>query len=73
LILATNVAETSLTIPRIACVIDSGVARISRWSPGKGVQRLLVEPVSQASARQRKVVADGFVMAFVSGSMKRRI
>ncbi len=54
LILATNVAETSLTIPRIACVIDSGIARISRWSSGKGVQRLLVEPVSQASARQRK-------------------
>jgi ATP-dependent helicase HrpA len=54
LILATNVAETSLTIPRIACVIDSGVARVSRWSPGRGVQRLQVEPVSQASARQRK-------------------
>ena len=54
LILATNVAETSLTIPRIACVIDSGVARVNRWSPGKGVQRLQVEPVSQASARQRK-------------------
>lgn len=54
LILATNVAETSLTIPRIACVIDSGVARVNRWSPGKGVQRLQVEPVSKASARQRK-------------------
>ncbi|GAA5121830.1 ATP-dependent RNA helicase HrpA [Luteolibacter yonseiensis] len=54
LILATNVAETSLTIPRIACVVDSGVARVSRWSPAKGVQRLQVEPVSQASARQRK-------------------
>lgn len=54
LILATNVAETSLTIPRIACVIDSGVARVARWSPGRGVQRLQVEPVSQASARQRK-------------------
>ena len=54
LILATNVAETSLTIPRIACVIDSGLARVNRWSPGKGVQRLQIEPVSQASARQRK-------------------
>ena len=54
LILATNVAETSLTIPRIACVVDSGVARVNRWSPGKGVQRLQIEPVSQASARQRK-------------------
>ncbi len=54
LVLATNVAETSLTIPRIACVVDSGVARVSRWSPGKGVQRLQIEPVSRASARQRK-------------------
>lgn len=53
IILATNVAETSLTIPRIACVIDSGVARVSRWSPARGVQRLQIEPVSQASARQR--------------------
>ena len=54
IVLATNVAETSLTIPRIACVIDTGLARVSRWSPGRGVQRLQVEPVSQASARQRK-------------------
>lgn len=54
LILATNVAETSLTIPRIACVIDSGLARVNRWSAAKGVQRLQIEPVSQASARQRK-------------------
>jgi len=54
LILATNVAETSLTIPRIACVVDSGIVRMSRWSPARGVQRLQIEPVSQASARQRK-------------------
>lgn len=54
IILATNVAETSLTIPRIACVVDSGLARVNRWSPGRGVQRLQIEPVSQASARQRK-------------------
>jgi ATP-dependent helicase HrpA len=53
-ILATNVAETSLTIPRISCVIDSGEARVSRWSPGRSIQRLQIEPVSQASARQRK-------------------
>jgi len=53
-ILATNVAETSLTIPRITSVVDSGVARVSRWSPTRGVQRLQIEPVSQASARQRK-------------------
>ncbi|WP_411826139.1 ATP-dependent RNA helicase HrpA [Luteolibacter sp. AS25] len=54
LVLATNVAETSLTIPRIACVLDTGLARVSRWNAAKGVQRLMVEPVSQASARQRK-------------------
>ncbi|QTN31082.1 ATP-dependent RNA helicase HrpA [Akkermansiaceae bacterium] len=54
IVLATNVAETSLTIPRIACVIDSGLARVSRWSAGRGVQRLQIEPVSRASARQRK-------------------
>ena len=54
LVLATNVAETSLTIPRIVCVVDSGLARVSRWSPGRGVQRLQVEEVSQASSRQRK-------------------
>ena len=54
IILATNVAETSLTIPRISCVIDSGLARVSRYSPGRGIQRLHIEPVSQAAARQRK-------------------
>lgn len=54
IILATNVAETSLTIPRIVSVVDSGLARVSRWSPARGVQRLQIEPVSQASARQRK-------------------
>ena len=54
IVLATNVAETSLTIPRIACVLDSGLARVSRWNAAKGVQRLQVEAVSQASARQRK-------------------
>ena len=54
IVLATNVAETSLTIPRIACVIDSGLARVSRWNPGKGVQRLQIEDISRASSRQRK-------------------
>ncbi len=52
-VLATNVAETSLTIPGIVYVVDSGLARISRWSPVRGVQRLHVETVSTASARQR--------------------
>lgn len=54
IVLATNVAETSLTIPGIAYVIDSGVARVSRWNPNRQIQRLQVEKVSQASARQRK-------------------
>ncbi len=54
IVLATNVAETSLTIPRIRCVVDTGLARVSRWLPGRGVQRLQVEPISRASARQRK-------------------
>lgn len=53
-ILATNVAETSLTIPGIRFVIDSGLARVSRHDPGSGIQRLQIEPVSQASARQRR-------------------
>lgn len=53
IVLATNVAETSLTIPGIIYVIDSGVARISRYLPGRQIQRLQIEPISQASARQR--------------------
>ncbi|WP_150303758.1 ATP-dependent RNA helicase HrpA [Pseudomonas saliphila] len=53
-VLATNVAETSLTVPGILYVIDPGEARISRYSPRSKVQRLPVEAVSQASANQRK-------------------
>ncbi|SDR89692.1 ATP-dependent helicase HrpA [Halopseudomonas sabulinigri] len=53
-VLATNVAETSLTVPGIVYVIDPGEARISRYSPRSKVQRLPVEAVSQASANQRK-------------------
>ncbi|MEY8673086.1 ATP-dependent RNA helicase HrpA [Francisella philomiragia] len=52
-ILATNVAETSLTVPRIKYVIDSGLARISRYSYRTKVQRLPIEKISQASANQR--------------------
>nr|WP_244247043.1 ATP-dependent RNA helicase HrpA [Nocardioides euryhalodurans] len=52
-VLATNVAETSLTVPGIRYVIDTGVARISRYSSRTKVQRLPVEPISQASANQR--------------------
>ncbi|MDK3255615.1 ATP-dependent RNA helicase HrpA [Blastococcus capsensis] len=53
IVLATNVAETSLTVPGIRYVIDPGAARISRYSHRTKVQRLPIEPVSQASARQR--------------------
>ncbi len=53
IILATNVAETSLTVPGIKYVIDSGYARISRYSWRAGVQRLPIEKISQASANQR--------------------
>lgn len=52
--LATNVAETSLTVPGIKYVVDPGTARISRYSHRLKVQRLPIEPVSQASANQRK-------------------
>lgn len=53
IVLATNVAETSLTVPRIKFVIDAGLARIGRYSHRNRVQRLPIEPVSQASANQR--------------------
>ena len=53
-VLATNVAETSLTIPGIVYVVDAGLARINRYDPRTGVSQLLVEPVSRASADQRK-------------------
>ncbi|MBC7855229.1 MAG: DEAD/DEAH box helicase, partial [Pirellulaceae bacterium] len=54
IVLATNVAESSLTVPGIRYVVDTGTARISRYSPRSKVQRLPIEPVSQASADQRK-------------------
>ncbi|KIZ19609.1 ATP-dependent RNA helicase HrpA [Streptomyces natalensis] len=54
IVLATNVAETSLTVPGIKYVVDPGMARISRYSFRTKVQRLPIEPVSQASANQRK-------------------
>ncbi|MEJ2572602.1 MAG: ATP-dependent RNA helicase HrpA [Gammaproteobacteria bacterium] len=53
IVLATNVAETSLTVPGIRYVIDTGLARVSRYSHRAKVQRLPIEPVSQASANQR--------------------
>ncbi|QCF26243.1 ATP-dependent RNA helicase HrpA [Hydrocarboniclastica marina] len=54
IVLSTNVAETSLTVPGIRYVIDSGLARISRYSVRSKIQRLPIEAVSQASANQRK-------------------
>ena len=63
IVLATNVAETSLTVPGIRCVIDSGVARVKRYSYRNKVEQLQVEPISQAAANQRAGrcgrVADG--------------
>ena len=54
IVLTTNVAETSLTVPRIRYVIDPGVARVKRYSPRQKLDRLHIEPISQASADQRK-------------------
>ncbi|MFC7491973.1 MULTISPECIES: ATP-dependent RNA helicase HrpA [unclassified Knoellia] len=70
IILATNVAETSLTVPGIGYVIDTGTARISRYSQRTKVQRLPIEPISQASASQRSGrcgrVADGIAVRLYS-------
>ena len=54
IVLATNVAETSLTVPRIHYVVDPGLARVKRYSPRQKLDRLHIEPISQASANQRK-------------------
>ena len=54
IVLATNVAETSLTVPRIHYVVDPGFARVKRYSPRQKLDRLHIEPVSQAAADQRK-------------------
>ena len=70
IVLATNVAETSLTVPGIRYVIDPGLARISRYSNRTKVQRLPIEPVSRASADQRSGrcgrVADGIAIRLYS-------
>lgn len=70
IVIATNVAETSLTVPRIRYVIDSGFARISRFSTRLKIQRLPIEPISQASAAQRAGrcgrVADGICIRLYS-------
>ncbi|MDO5700831.1 MAG: ATP-dependent RNA helicase HrpA [Bowdeniella nasicola] len=70
IVLATNVAETSLTVPGIRYVVDPGNARISRFSTRTKVQRLPIEPISQASANQRSGrcgrVADGIAIRLYS-------
>ena len=53
IVLATNIAETSLTVPGVRYVVDAGTARISRYSARTKVQRLPIEPISRASADQR--------------------
>ena len=69
-VLATNVAETSLTVPGIRYVVDTGVARISRYSVRTKVQRLPIEPISRASANQRSGrcgrVAEGIAIRLYS-------
>ncbi|MGJ4077784.1 ATP-dependent RNA helicase HrpA [Corynebacterium macclintockiae] len=70
IVLATNIAETSLTVPGIHYVVDTGYARISRYSHRTKVQRLPVEPISQASAKQRSGrsgrIADGIAIRLYS-------
>ncbi|MGZ5064957.1 MAG: ATP-dependent RNA helicase HrpA [Usitatibacter sp.] len=53
IVLATNVAETSLTVPGVHFVIDTGLARVKRYSPRQKIDQLRIEPISQAAARQR--------------------
>jgi ATP-dependent helicase HrpA len=53
-IVATNIAETSLTLPGIRYVVDTGLARVSRYSPGTHTRRLPIEPIAQSNANQRK-------------------
>lgn len=77
IVLATNVAETSLTVPGIKYVIDPGTARISRYSYRTKVQRLPIEPVSQASANQRKGrcgrVSEGSVFVCIPKTISCRV
>ncbi|MBN4082319.1 ATP-dependent RNA helicase HrpA, partial [Mariprofundus ferrooxydans] len=77
IILATNVAETSLTVPGIRFVIDTGLARISRYSARTKVQRLPIEAISQASANQRsgrcgRVAAGVCIRLYAEDSFKQR-
>ncbi|GGZ75200.1 ATP-dependent helicase [Ignatzschineria indica] len=70
IVLSTNVAETSITVPRIRYVIDTGVARVSRYNARSRIQSLLIEPISQAAANQRSGrcgrVAEGIAIRLYS-------
>ncbi|MGW4930240.1 ATP-dependent RNA helicase HrpA [Agromyces sp. NPDC004153] len=77
IVLATNVAETSLTVPGIRYVVDAGTARISRYSARSKVQRLPIEPISQASANQRSGrsgrTSDGIaIRLYAEGDFEKR-
>ncbi|MDQ6967266.1 MAG: ATP-dependent RNA helicase HrpA, partial [Mariprofundaceae bacterium] len=77
IVLATNVAETSLTVPGIRFVIDAGLARVSRYSARTKVQRLPIEPISQASANQRsgrcgRIAAGVCIRLYDEDSFKQR-
>ncbi|PWD87472.1 ATP-dependent RNA helicase HrpA [Ignatzschineria cameli] len=70
IVLSTNVAETSITVPRIRYVIDTGVARVSRYNARSRIQSLLIEPIAQAAANQRSGrcgrVAEGIAIRLYS-------
>jgi hypothetical protein len=75
-VLATNVAETSLTVPGIRYVIDTGLARVKRYSYRNKVEQLQIEPISQAAANQRAGrcgrVADGICIRLYDEAGLRR-
>jgi ATP-dependent helicase HrpA len=75
-VLATNVAETSLTVPGIRYVIDAGTARVKRYSYRNKVEQLLIEPISQAAANQRAGrcgrVANGICIRLYDEGLQQR-
>ncbi|WP_349654537.1 helicase-related protein [Neisseria subflava] len=73
IVLATNVAETSLTVPGIKYVIDTGLARVKRYSARAKVEQLHVEKISQAAARQRSGRCGAFPQASVSDCFQKKI
>jgi len=72
IVLATNVAETSITVPGIRAVIDSGLARVSRYSPRNRLQRLPSSLSRRPAPTSERGGADGWVPAFACGSIRRR-